>query len=118
MRAPECGQRGFDAGIDRAFNGGGRCGFIQFAERAELGDDAGTIRRRKGRTQPLFAVAIGACGIDGGDARIHCAAHERHGGVLRRLAGPVGGAIGKAKLNGPQHKFGRPLAAHRHDSPL
>ncbi len=80
---------------------------------AELGDRANALAHSQRFAQTILAVAIGARGIEIGNAVVGGAMDQTQGRGLRRLSRPVGRAIGEPQLNRPQHKRRRAWIAHR-----
>ena len=115
--APERVEGFGDGGVDGvahvvAAGAGGQIG-----KRTEFGDRAHreSVERL---AQPFLAVAIGARGIELGDARVGGLTHQLHRGAVRRLASHVGHAIGKTQLHGAKHQLGRTFAHERHPIPV
>ena len=84
----------------------------EIGERAQFRDRADGSARAQRFAETIFAVAIGARGVEFGDAGVGSAPYKAKRRLARRLSGAVGRAIGQPQLHRPQHKFCRARLGH------
>ena len=112
LLAPERIERLLDARIDGSADFAARSAGSQIGERTQFCDGADCLAGTQRFAETIFAVPIGASGIELCDAGVDRTVHQPQCCGSRGFPGPIGRPVGNAQLNRSQHQLRRARLAH------